>query len=63
LNKASFFDASHARHGSRLNHVEIEIGIFFGAMFGQEKDTDMKTHRKEFRAWTRRIIRAKTKVD
>ena len=50
-------------HGSWLNQAEIEIGLFSRQCLGHRRIPDLKTLRKETRAWNRRINRAGTKID
>jgi hypothetical protein len=49
-------------HGSWLNQAEIEIGIFSRQCLGKRRIPDLKTLRKECRAWNRRINRSQTKI-
>ena len=50
-------------HGSWLSQAEIEIGIFSRQCLGARRIPDLKTLRKETRAWNRRINRAGTKIN
>jgi hypothetical protein len=50
-------------HGSWLNQAEIEIGLFSRQCLGTRRIPDLKTLRKETRAWNRRINRAGTKIN
>jgi DDE superfamily endonuclease len=50
-------------HGSWLNQAEIEIGIFSRQCLGKRRIPDLKTLRREARAWNRRINRAQTKIN
>lgn len=50
-------------HGSWLNQAEIEIGIFSRQCLGTRRIPDLKTLRREVRAWNRRINRARTKIN
>jgi hypothetical protein len=50
-------------HGSWLNQAEIEIGIFSRQCLGKRRIPDLKTLRREARAWNRRINRARTKIN
>jgi hypothetical protein len=50
------------KHGSWLNQAEIEIGIFSKQCLGSRRIPDLKTLRREARAWNRRINRARTKI-
>jgi DDE superfamily endonuclease len=49
-------------HGSWLNQAEIEIGIFSRQCLGNRRIPDLKTLRRQARAWNRRINRAGTKI-
>jgi transposase len=50
-------------HGSWLNPAEIEIGILSRQCFGTRRISNLKTLRKEVRAWNRRVNRARTKIN
>ena len=50
-------------HGSWLNQAEIEIGMFSRQCLGIRRIPDLKTLRRETRAWNRRINRAGTKIN
>ncbi len=50
-------------HGSWLNQAEIEIGIFSRQCLGARRIPDLKTLRREVRAWNRGINRARTKIN
>ena len=50
-------------HGSWLNQAEIEIGIFSRQCLGSRRIPDLKTLRRETRAWNRRMNRARTRID
>ena len=50
-------------HGSWLNQAEIEIGIFSRQCLGTRRIPDLKTLRREVRAWNRRMNRARTKIN
>ena len=50
-------------HGSWLNQAEIEIGIFSRQCLGSRRIPDLKTLRREARAWNRRMNRARTKIN
>lgn len=50
-------------HGSWLNQAEIEIGIFCRQCLGNRRIPDLKTLRRQVRAWNRRINRAGTRID
>ena len=42
-------------HGSWLNQAEIEIGIFARQCLGRRRISDLKTLRREAKAWNRRV--------
>jgi hypothetical protein len=50
-------------HGSWLNQAEIEIGIFSRQCLGFRRIPDLKTLRREARAWNCRMNRARTKIN
>ena len=50
-------------HGSWLNQAEIEIGLFSRQCLGSRRIPDLRTLRRESRAWNRRINRAHTKIN
>jgi hypothetical protein len=50
-------------HGSWLNQAEIEIGIFSRQCLGTRRIPNLKTLRREARAWNRRINRARTRIN
>ena len=50
-------------HGSWLNQAEIEIGIFSRQCLGRRRIPDLKTLRREAKAWSRRVNRDKVKID
>lgn len=50
------------RHGSWLNQAEIEIGLFTRQCLGHRRIPDLKTLRRESRAWNRRVNRARTQI-
>jgi hypothetical protein len=50
-------------HGSWLNQAEIEIGLFARQCLGKRRIRDLKTLRREARAWNRRTNRARTKIN
>ena len=50
-------------HGSWLNQAEIEIGIFSRQCLGTRRIPDLKTLRRESRAWNRRMNHAQTKIN
>ncbi|MGH3849858.1 MAG: IS630 family transposase, partial [Pseudonocardiaceae bacterium] len=43
------------RHGSWLNQAEIEVGLFSRQCMGRRRIGDIKTLRREVRAWNRRL--------
>jgi hypothetical protein len=49
-------------HGSWLNQAEIEIGIFSRQCLGNRRIPDLKTLRREARAWNRRMNRDRVKI-
>ena len=50
-------------HGSWLNQSEIEIGLFARQCLGHRRIPDLTTLRSEAGAWTRRINRARTRIN
>ena len=50
-------------HGSWLNQAEIAIGLFARQCLGNRRIPDLKTLRRESRAWNRRINRDKVKIN
>ena len=50
-------------HGSWLNQAEIEIGIFSRQCLGARRMPDLKTLRREARAWNRRVNRDGVKIN
>ena len=50
-------------HGSWLNQAEIEIGIFARQCLGTRRIPDLKTLRRETRAWNRRMNRDRVKIN
>jgi hypothetical protein len=50
-------------HGSWLNQAEIEIGLFARRCLGRRRSPDLTTPRREARAWTHRINRARTRIN
>jgi hypothetical protein len=51
------------RHGSWLNQAEIEIGLFARQCLGKRRIPDLKTLRRESRAWNRRMNRDSVKIN
>jgi hypothetical protein len=50
------------KHGSWLNQAEIEIGIFSRQCLGKRRIPDLKTLRREAKAWNRRMNRNRIKI-
>ena len=50
-------------HGSWLNQAEIEIGIFARQCLGHRRIPDLKTLRREARAWNRRMNQDRVKIN
>lgn len=50
-------------HGSWLNQAEIEIGLFSRQCLGTRRIPDLKTLRRETRAWNRRMNRDQIKIN
>jgi hypothetical protein len=50
-------------HGSWLNQAEIEIGILVRQCLGTRRIPDLKTLRREVRAWNRRMNRQQIRID
>ena len=51
------------KHGSWLNQAEIEIGIFCRQCLGTRRIRNLKTLRREARAWNRRMNRDRVKIN
>lgn len=51
------------KHGSWLNQAEIEIGVFARQCMGKRRIPDLKTLRREARAWNRRMNRNRVKIN
>jgi transposase len=51
------------KHGSWLNQAEIEIGLFTRKCLGKRRISDLKTLRREARAWNRRMNRDRVKIN
>ena len=49
-------------HGSWLNQAEIEIGLFSRQCLGKRRIPNLKTLRREAKAWNRRINRDRVKI-
>ncbi len=49
-------------HGSWLNQAEIEIGIFSRQCLGYRRIPDLRTLRREAKAWNRRMNRDRVKI-
>jgi hypothetical protein len=50
-------------HGSWLDQAEIEIGLYSRQCLGARRIPDLKTLRRESRAWNRQMNRDKIKID
>jgi hypothetical protein len=50
-------------HGSWLSQAEIEIGIFARQCLGVRRIPDLKTLKRETRAWNRRMNRDRIKIN
>ena len=50
-------------HGSWLNQAEIEIGIFSRQCLGSRRIPDLKSLRREAKAWNRRMNRDRIKIN
>ncbi len=50
-------------HGTWLNQAEIEIGLFSRQCLGTRRIADLKTLRRESRAWNRRMNRDRIKIN
>jgi hypothetical protein len=50
-------------HGSWLNQAEIQIAMFSKQCLGNRRLPDLKTLRREVRAWTRRVSRHRVKIN
>ena len=50
-------------HGSWLNQAEIEIGLFSRQCLGKRRIPDLKTLRRESRAWNRRMNRDRININ
>jgi DDE superfamily endonuclease len=51
------------KHGSWLNQAEIEIGMFARQCLGRRRIPDLRTLRREARAWNRRVNRDRIKIN
>ena len=51
------------KHGSWLNQAEIEIGMFARQCLGTRRIPNLKTLRREARAWNRRMNRDRVKIN
>jgi hypothetical protein len=49
-------------HGSWLNQAEIEIGIFSRQCLGKRRIPDLRTLRREAKAWNRRMNRDQVRI-
>jgi hypothetical protein len=50
-------------HGSWLNQAEIEIGILSRQCLGTRRIPDLRTLRREVRAWNRHMNRSRTRIN
>jgi transposase len=50
-------------HGSWLNQAEIEISMFARQCLGKRRIPDLKTLRRQTRAWNRRMNHSRTKIN
>jgi hypothetical protein len=50
-------------HGSWLNQAEIEIGLFSRQCLGSRRIPDLRTLRRESRAWNRQVNRDQIKIN
>jgi hypothetical protein len=50
------------KHGSWLNQAEIEIGMFTRQCLGHRRIPDLRTLRRESRAWNRRANDARSTI-
>ena len=51
------------KHGSWLNQAEIEIGMFARQCLGKRRIPDLKTLRREARAWNRQVNKNRVKIN
>ena len=51
------------KHGSWLNQAEIEVGLFAGQCLGKRRIPDLRTLRREARAWDLRVNRDRIKIN
>jgi hypothetical protein len=51
------------KHGSWLNQAEIEIGMFARQCLGKRRIPNLKTLRREARAWNRQMNRDRVKIN
>lgn len=51
------------KHGSWLNQAEIEIGMFARQCLGKRRIPDLKTLRREARAWNQRMNQDRIKIN
>ena len=60
----SCFTVHHTpKHGSWLNQAEIEIGMFARQCLGKRRIPDLKTLKREARAWNRHMNRNQVKIN
>ena len=50
-------------HGSWLNQAEIEISMFARQCLGRRRIPDLKTLRRQTRAWNRQMNHSRTKIN
>jgi hypothetical protein len=50
-------------HGSWLNQAEFEIGILSRQCLGQRRIPDLKTLRRQGKAWNRRMNQGQTRIN
>jgi hypothetical protein len=50
-------------HGSWLNQAEIEIGILSRQCLGKRRISDLKTLRRQVKAWNRRMNQGQTRIN
>lgn len=51
------------KHGSWLNQAELEIGLFSKQCLGKRRIKDIRTLRREARAWNQRINRKRVRIN
>jgi hypothetical protein len=50
-------------HGSWLNQAEIEIGVLSRQCLGKRRIPDLKTLRRQVKAWNRRMNQGQTRIN